>query len=142
MTDHYSVLGVERGADAAVIKAAYVNAVLECHPDKCSDPSKAARFPEVQAAWEALRNPDSRAQHDLDLAASEQRERQEEASTHVSDEVPISEMDINLRDDGRWFSYRCRCGDWFRLSHAEHEAGVTIVECHSCSLRIRVLYDG
>ena len=44
-TDYYSLLGVDRSADAAAIKASYRKIAMECHPDRhggCTD--KEAHF--------------------------------------------------------------------------------------------------
>ena len=64
-TDYYSLLGVDRSADAAAIKASYRKIAMECHPDRhggCTD--KEARFKQVSEAYEVLKDPQKRAAYD------------------------------------------------------------------------------
>jgi hypothetical protein len=49
---HYEVLGLEIGASAAEIKAAYHQAALKHHPDKSADAESQQSFQAVQAAWQ------------------------------------------------------------------------------------------
>ena len=50
--DPYAVLGLAPDADAAALRRAYRRLALRLHPDK--DPSAAAAFARLQAAWAAL----------------------------------------------------------------------------------------
>jgi curved DNA-binding protein len=59
--DHYSTLGVDRGASPDDIKRAYRKAAAKHHPDRGGD---TAKFQEVQAAYETLSNPEKRQQYD------------------------------------------------------------------------------
>lgn len=52
--DPWEVLGLERGADAAAVKAAFRRAALSCHPDVNAAPEAAVRFAEVKRAADAL----------------------------------------------------------------------------------------
>ena len=52
--DPWELLGLERGADAAAVKAAFRRAALECHPDVNAAPEAAVRFAEVKRAADAL----------------------------------------------------------------------------------------
>ncbi len=64
-SDFYSLLEVDRGADAAAIKASYRKIAMECHPDRhggCTD--KEARFKAVSEAYEVLKDPQKRAAYD------------------------------------------------------------------------------
>ena len=64
-TDYYQLLGVERGADAAAIKAAYRREAMECHPDRhggCTD--KEAHFKAISEAYDCLKDPQKRAAYD------------------------------------------------------------------------------
>ena len=63
--DYYDLLGVDRAADPAAIKAAYRKIAMECHPDRtggCKD--NEARFKSISEAYECLKDPQKRAAYD------------------------------------------------------------------------------
>lgn len=63
--DYYELLGIQRGADDAAIKAAYRRMAKECHPDRhggCSE--QEARFKAVNEAYDVLKDPQKRAAYD------------------------------------------------------------------------------
>jgi len=63
--DYYELLGVQRGADDAAIKAAYRRLAKECHPDRhngCRD--QEARFKSISEAYDVLKDPQKRAAYD------------------------------------------------------------------------------
>src|SRR5213082_28747 len=63
--DYYELLGIQRGADEAAIKAAYRRLAKECHPDRhngCRD--QEARFKAVSEAYDVLKDPQKRAAYD------------------------------------------------------------------------------
>src|SRR5215213_6514348 len=63
--DYYELLGLERGADPAAVKAAYRRIAKECHPDHhngCSE--KEARFKSISEAYDVLKDPQKRAAYD------------------------------------------------------------------------------
>ncbi len=63
--DLYQVLGVAKGASDEDIKKAYRKLAKELHPDRNSDDkSLEAKFKEVNAAYEVLRDPQKRAAYD------------------------------------------------------------------------------
>lgn len=63
--DYYSVLGVDRGADDAALKAAYRKLAMRYHPDRNPGDAEAeARFKEVSEAYDVLKDPQSRAAYD------------------------------------------------------------------------------
>lgn len=66
MVNHYTVLGVPRGASDAEIKKAYRKEALRWHPDKNPDNKAAAekRFKEISQAFKVLSDPDERAHFD------------------------------------------------------------------------------
>jgi DnaJ-class molecular chaperone len=65
MRDPYEVLGVPRGASAAVIKSAYRKLAKKHHPDNNkNDPKSAARFSEINSANEIIGDEDKRKQFD------------------------------------------------------------------------------
>jgi molecular chaperone DnaJ len=63
--DYYEVLGVERAAADAEIKAAYRKAALKYHPDRNPGSKEAEdRFKEASEAYEVLSSPEKRATYD------------------------------------------------------------------------------
>lgn len=62
MQDHYSTLGVGKGAKADEIKSAYRKLAKEFHPDVPG--GNAAKFQQVQEAYEVLSDANKRAQYD------------------------------------------------------------------------------
>ncbi|HUP67331.1 MAG TPA: molecular chaperone DnaJ [Sphingomicrobium sp.] len=63
--DYYDLLGIQRGADEAAIKAAYRRLAKECHPDRhngCRD--QEARFKAISEAYDVLKDPQKRAAYD------------------------------------------------------------------------------
>jgi molecular chaperone DnaJ len=64
-TDYYELLGVPRGADEKMIKAAYRKLAMDCHPDRhggCTD--KEAHFKSISEAYDVLKDPQKRAAYD------------------------------------------------------------------------------
>jgi len=63
--DYYSVLGVEKGADAGAIKKAYRKLAVKYHPDKNpGDKAAEEKFKEITEAYAVLSDPDKRRQYD------------------------------------------------------------------------------
>jgi len=63
--DYYEVLGIGRDAGEAEVKKAYRKLAIKHHPDRNpDDPSAAEKFREATEAYEALKDPQKRAQYD------------------------------------------------------------------------------
>ncbi len=62
--DYYKTLGVEPGASAEDIKRAYRKLARKYHPDVSKETNAEARFKEIGEAYEALKDPEKRAQYD------------------------------------------------------------------------------
>lgn len=63
--DFYDVLGVPRDADAAALKSAFRKQAKKFHPDQNQDnPDAEAKFKELNEAYDALKDPQSRAAYD------------------------------------------------------------------------------
>jgi|TARA_B100000524_G_scaffold29792_1_gene14813 diphthamide biosynthesis protein 4 len=134
--DAYAVLGVARGASEEEIRRAYQRLARLHHPDK-QVAGDDANFLELQAAYEQLR--DTRRQHDTALQLEELADAQAAARATT---VDLSEMDYSEDVEGRGlWSYDCRCGDVYELSEAQLLSGIDALECRSCSLAIRPLYQ-
>jgi DnaJ-class molecular chaperone len=62
--DFYEVLGVNKGAGAADIKAAYRKKALEWHPDRNKSPDAEEKFKEINGAYEVLSNAQKKQAYD------------------------------------------------------------------------------
>ncbi len=63
--DYYEVLGCDRGADEAVLKASYRKLAMKWHPDKNPGDAEAeVRFRELSESYEVLKDPQKRAAYD------------------------------------------------------------------------------
>ena len=62
--DYYEVLGVGRTANADEIKRAHRKLALQYHPDRNKEKTAAARFAEIQQAYEVLSDEDKRKRYD------------------------------------------------------------------------------
>ena len=65
--DYYSILGISRDASQEEIKRAYFEAAQKLHPDKNTAAGETELFLGAQQAYEALANPQRRAQYDATL---------------------------------------------------------------------------
>lgn len=69
--DYYKTLGVDKNADAAEIKKAYRTLAMKYHPDQNKDNAEAeAKFKEVNAAYDVLKDEQKRAAYDRFGAAA------------------------------------------------------------------------
>ncbi|CAG8869429.1 Curved DNA-binding protein [Pseudomonas fluorescens] len=62
--DYYKILGVEPTADDKAIKAAYRKLARKYHPDVSKERDAEDKFKEANEAYEALSNPEKRAEYD------------------------------------------------------------------------------
>lgn len=68
MTDHYATLGIRRDAEFTVIEGAHRALIKRYHPDKnLGDATAAERAKAVNAAFDVLKDPDTRARYDREL---------------------------------------------------------------------------
>lgn len=71
--DYYNILGVDKTASQADIKAAFRKKALEHHPDKGGD---AEKFKQINEAYQALGNAETRSQYDQYGSSFDQMRRQ------------------------------------------------------------------
>lgn len=64
MATYYETLGVAKGATDAEIKSAYRKKALEWHPDRNKAPDAAAKFKEINKAYETLSDSNKRSMYD------------------------------------------------------------------------------
>lgn len=62
--DYYKILGVPRDVSKDELKKAYRKLARKYHPDVSKEPDAEAKFKEVGEAYEALKDPEKRAQYD------------------------------------------------------------------------------
>ncbi|NVO57692.1 J domain-containing protein [Rhodobacteraceae bacterium B1Z28] len=78
--DPYSALGVSKDASAADIKKAYRRIAKECHPDlKPGDAEAEEKFKAAAAAYDLLKDPETRARYDngeIDASGQERPQQQ------------------------------------------------------------------
>ena len=86
--DYYAILGVAHGADLPTIHSAFRALARQYHPDT-SNASSPGQFREVLEAYQALRDPAQRRQHDIDLGFST-RERRTVAEPLFSPSPPAA----------------------------------------------------
>jgi molecular chaperone DnaJ len=63
--DYYEILGLERGASDEEIKRSFRKLAQQWHPDVNTEPDAAARFKEVNEAYQVLSDPERRQQYDM-----------------------------------------------------------------------------
>src|SRR5471032_1579175 len=62
---YYEVLGVQKGADGALLKSSYRKMAMECHPDRNpGDHTAEVRFKEISEAYDILKDDQKRAAYD------------------------------------------------------------------------------
>lgn len=132
MQDHYTVLDINKDADAQTIRKAYQVLALVHHPDKAGpSQTSAAAFHSIHLAYTILSSPAERKTYDS-------KKESMHSSGPIQENISIDEMDY---DDLGFFYTDCRCGGLFKVSEQQLENGVYIVECTACSSCLAVDYE-
>ncbi|MFN7101757.1 MAG: DnaJ C-terminal domain-containing protein [Pseudorhizobium sp.] len=86
MRDPYSVLGVQRTADADEIKSAWRSKAKSIHPDhNQDDPLATSRFAEVGRAYDVLKDPERRRRYDRAVDAHQTILQQRQAAREAAE---------------------------------------------------------
>lgn len=119
----YSVLGLAPDAPQAVIKAAYRALAKQYHPDGqgAGDPEAAAKFIELQQAYEVLSDEERRAKYDREFSQEHEEELPEEGrDTSINpDEVWAAEARLHPEIESIYETlntYSTALGNRFRLA--------------------------
>jgi len=103
--DYYSILGVERSANAEAIKKAYRKLARKYHPDVSKDPKGEEKFKEVAEAYETLKDAEKRNAYDQlgsyrpgqDFQPPPDWSRQFGDSQFSSEDIDLSDLFASLR---------------------------------------------
>jgi curved DNA-binding protein CbpA len=147
MYSHYDTLGITISATDSEIRAAYKARLLEVHPDKQSAIGERVQLnslprdldvQKVQEAFEVLKDPARRAQHNAALRASALKERFVGIPWMT---IAIDEMTEREQEDGVVYEFECRCGDFFVLPVGQLVGGREEVQlqCNTCTSVLCVL---
>jgi curved DNA-binding protein len=107
--DYYSILGVERNADADAIKKAYRKLARKYHPDVSKDPKGEEKFKEVAEAYETLKDTEKRNAYDQlgsyrpgqDFQPPPDWGRQFGDSQFSSEDIDLADLFASLRGGGQ-----------------------------------------
>lgn len=109
VADHYEVLGVNPGSDAAEVRRAYLAAARRYHPDFHADADDATRagnarrMQELNQAWEVLGDTAARAAYDRSLAtASDPGVARRAAREQPMPDIPPGKGWTPRADDTGW----------------------------------------
>ncbi|KAL1918757.1 uncharacterized protein VTP21DRAFT_2779 [Calcarisporiella thermophila] len=136
MSTHYELLQVPETATAAQIKQQFQKLILKHHPDKQTDiHSQSSDWSQrILEAYDILRRPETRTAYDAELKAKKSKEL-----GIINGEIDLDEMMYDETED--LYTYTCRCGGLYTITEEDMEIGAEIVQCSSCSLRMRILYE-
>lgn len=160
MEDLYRILNCEESASQQQMKKAYQELALKYHPDKskCGN-NTAENFIKINRAWTVLSDPWLRQQYDAkwkERCLAQTFPIQDTVDFEEFDEIVESnecdvgettnsdsskESDINSSDNV-FHMYPCRCGGNYILTSVDVKLKFDIVCCDTCSLTVKVIYNG
>jgi DnaJ-class molecular chaperone len=155
MKDPYEILGVQRSADEAAIRAAYRKLAKKHHPDVNPDkPDAAARFGEISSAYDLLSDKEKRARYDrgeIDAEGHEVHQRQYYRDTpgheHYEPAGGFSQEDLEAFF-AQQFGQAGRRSDWGATGRVrpgrdmQYSLTVSFVDAASGTTRRLALPDG
>ena len=102
--DHYATLGVEPGASAAQIRAAYLTLLREYHPDRNHSPEAVERTKAIIAAFKVLSDFDQRSHYDWDRRRDREAAEADAAAAapRTNRNVAIGAGGLGLAALGAW----------------------------------------
>eukprot|EP01089_Gocevia_fonbrunei_P002271 TRINITY_DN12260_c0_g1_i1.p1 TRINITY_DN12260_c0_g1~~TRINITY_DN12260_c0_g1_i1.p1 ORF type:complete len:146 (+),score=17.67 TRINITY_DN12260_c0_g1_i1:163-600(+) len=134
--DYYAVFGLDHTASYEQIKHRYMEYALILHPDKNKMEDTTAKFVLLQEAWKVLQDDEQRRQYN-----SDNNNFVEMPDLPVFAEVDLEDMKMEVKSDNTFYSYPCRCGDYFKISEIELENGIDLAPCTNCSYTLRIHYS-
>ncbi|KAL8744465.1 MAG: hypothetical protein Q9190_003294 [Brigantiaea leucoxantha] len=155
--NHYQILLLPQPSNTGIeiteeqIKKAYKRCLLHYHPDKrsCSGTTSpwATQYTvdQIVEAYSTLINPQTRLNYDRSLTLASLKNSRPFKEPHSGFETVDLDDLIMDEQQGKWYR-ACRCGveDGFTVSETalaqNIEHGEVFVECHGCSLIIRVAF--
>ena len=102
--DYYTLLGVSRGAEAEIVRAAYLALARRYHPDAATaaSPHDAEKFRLITEAYEVLRDPRRREYYDWGHSRQEQNLDEPEQWARPQEEQ--AHRDVRAPGKSRWSS--------------------------------------
>lgn len=131
MRDPYSVLGVQRNADADEIKAAWRSKAKSVHPDhNQSDPGASSRFAEVGRAYEVLKDPERRKRYDRAVDAHQTILQQRQAAREAAERAKAAKANAEkvMEELARANAQRAQAQANAKAAAPETEAAEDMVE--------------
>jgi curved DNA-binding protein CbpA len=119
MKDYYSILGLNRHADASEIKRAYRGLAVKYHPDKNPDPAVENLFKEINEAYTTLSDPEKKFFYDQQYKAKHREDESVTGRTHrdpaykrkaplnfkPTPKVTVSDLIYQYVDYVKWLAY-------------------------------------
>lgn len=132
MKNYYEIFELDSNCNIDEIKKKYREFALLFHPDR--NPNSKIKFEEILEGYEILSNEEKRKKFDRELKFYEKELKLLDGQ--ISEQVPLSEMDLESDN----FISNCRCSGKYIISLSDLENGFSIVQCSSCSLKIKIIF--
>jgi len=97
MQNHYEILGVSPNSETEVITAAYRAMMRKYHPDTNKSASASERAKQINAAYDALKNPITRSEYDKNIKVS--KEWKENETKYSNNFLNFEDVKITKNSD-------------------------------------------